>query len=138
MYATLADMLARYDEADLVQLTDQAGSGTIDEARVATALQDATDEIDGYVAAKYRTGTPPVPARLVKIACIIARHALFRDTAPDAVVKARDAAIAELRDIARGIIKLDDGSGEQLQTRPGAIVVDRRERIFGRDDMGGY
>lgn len=39
---------------------------------------------------------------------------------------------------ARGVIKLDDGSGEQLQTRPGAIVVDRRERIFGRDDMAGF
>ena len=140
MYATLTDMTARYERSELVQLTDigDTPTGEIDAARIATALQDATDEIDGYVAAKYRTGLPPVPARLVKLACIIARHALFRDVAPEAVVKSRDAAIAELRDIAKGVIKLDDGDGEELQARPGAIVTARPPRVFGRSSMEGF
>lgn len=137
MYATLADMLARFDEADLVQLTDQAGAGVIDEARVNTALTSASTLIDGYVAMKYRTSSVPIPSLLVDVACDIARHRLFRDTPPDAVVAARKAAIDTLDKIQKGTIKLDAGE-ETLVARPGAIRVDRRDRLFGRDSMGGF
>jgi len=137
MYATLADMLARYDEADLVQLTDQAGTGTIDAVRVDTALKSASTRIDGYVATKYRTAGVAVHPLLVDLACTLARYQLFRDAPPESVVADRKDAIATLEKIASGAVKLDDGASEP-PIRDGAIVVSRPDRIFGRDSMSGY
>lgn len=135
MYATLADMLARFDEAELVQLTDEANTGAIDQARVAVALADAATRIDGYVAVKYRAGAP-VPL-LTTIACALARHALYRKAPPEVVVDAQKEALATLRDIAKGVIKLDAGE-EALPARDGAILVERPDRVFGRERLSGY
>ncbi len=135
-YATIADMLARWNEGDLIQLAeadDLDGAG----ARITTALTAASNTIDGYVAVKYRTGSAPVPPLLADIACDLARFRMFRDNPTEAAEKARDAAMAQLRDIAKGTIKLDDGE-QPLAARPGAILVERPERLFGRDSMRGF
>lgn len=135
-YATIADMLARWSEMDLVQLAeadDLAGATP----RITTQLTSAGHIIDGYVAVKYRTGAAPIPPLLTDIACDIARFRLFRDHPTDAAEKAHHAAMAQLAHIAKGTIKLDDGA-EPLAERPGAILVERPERLFGRGSMGGF
>ncbi len=137
MYATLADLRSRYDEADLVQLTDQANLGVVDETRVASALKAAGVIIDGYVAVKYRTGAAPVPPLLTDLAMTLAWHRLHRNDVPETVETARKDAISSLEKISKGTIKLDAGE-ETLEARPGAVVVSRPTRIFGRDQMDGF
>lgn len=138
MYATAQDMIDRFDEDELVQLTDAAGTGDIDQARLGRAIAEVEPVITGYVAKIYRdAGTDPVSSLLTGIACDLARHRLYRDAAPDAVKEAYDRALAMLKDIARGVIKLDDGEALR-EARPGAIVTNGREKIFSRSSMEGF
>ena len=138
MYATLQDMLDRFEASELLQLTDADG---VDDARladrVAVQLADAKTVIDAHVAAKYQTGGDPVPPLLNRIACDLARFGLYRDAPPEAVQSRHDQARADLKAIAKGVIKLDSGR-EEIAPRPGAVLVDRPPRLFGRDSMKGF
>ncbi len=139
VYATTSDMTARFDAAELVQLTDDAGNGTIDMARVQLALDQAAATIDGHVSAYYKRidATDPVPAILIDIACDIARFRLFRQGVPPEHIKTlHDSAMRTLREIASGKVKLDLGE-ESFEPRDGMILVESQERHFTRDSMKG-
>lgn len=49
-YATSAEFLARVDDAFLNQLAAPDGGGAPDAARITVALEDATAELDGWLA----------------------------------------------------------------------------------------
>lgn len=139
-YATIADMQARFAQAELVQLTDDERTGAIVTTRVQTALDQADSVIDGYVAAYYRRAdaASPIPPLLTDIACDIARYRLFRHGSPTEHVKnVHDERMRQLRDIASGKLKLDLGE-ETLQPRDGQILVDSADRHFTRDSMKGF
>jgi len=137
IYATLADMQATFPERDLVQLSDWDGAGDLDQERIERAIAKAGTKIDGYVSAKYgdRTGLP-VPDLLRELACDIAFFELYRSTPPEGVTKKHDAAIATLRDIAKGTVKIDVGVVDAVPARPGAIHFKGRKR-FSRDELDG-
>ncbi len=137
MYATAEDMRERYTEARLVQLTDAASWDAVAIAAVNLKLASATARADGYVAKYYSAAADvPTPPLLVEIVCEIAFADLH--TAPtEEASKRRAAAIADLRDIAKGLIKLDEGRGD-LASREGQIIVPDRERTFSRDTMKGF
>ncbi|MFA7269838.1 MAG: DUF1320 domain-containing protein [Sterolibacterium sp.] len=79
MYATLADMIARFGEEQMVQLTDRLGNGVIDETVIAQAIADASALVDGYLSGRYPVPLSPAPAILVGYACDLARYNLFPD-----------------------------------------------------------
>lgn len=137
VYATLADMQARFQERDLVQLSDWDGTSALDQARIEQAIAKAGTTIDGFVSAKYgdRTGLP-VPAALTELACDIAFFELHRSTAPEGVEKKYKAAIDRLRDIASGKFRIDEGVVDAVPQRPGAIHFQGRKR-FSRDELDG-
>ncbi|KTE24458.1 MULTISPECIES: DUF1320 domain-containing protein [unclassified Sphingopyxis] len=137
VYATLADMQATFEERDLVQLSDWAGAGEIDADRIERALKKAGNEIDGYVSAKYGDRSAlPVPPLLTEIACDIAFYELHRSTPPEGVTKKRDNAVARLRDIASGKMKIDEGVIDAQPARAGAIHFAGRKR-FSREELDG-
>ncbi len=124
IYATAADLVARFGELELVQLTDLENipPSIIDLGRVETKIGDACAFIDGYVGQVYRLplagcakpltvpgGTieyaaPPV---LVRVACDLARYYLHDDLAPENEVYRRyKAAVRELETIAAGKAQL--------------------------------
>lgn len=138
VYATFEDMKARFREADLVQTSD---ADDIADAQpyIELKLAKAGTLIDGYVSAKYgnRDGLP-VPALLTELACDIAFFEMFRVEPTEKASKAKDAAVAVLRDIASGKMKIDEGVIDAQPARPGAVLISGPGRIFGRDGMGGY
>lgn len=138
IYATFADMQARYEARDLLELTDPEGTGSPDQNKIETALARASALVEGYVASRYgnRSGMP-TPPLLVDLTCTLAYHSLWHTGAPDYVTEARKEAIATLRDIAAGKIKLDEGE-EVLPPRPDAIFSSTDQRHFSRDSMEGY
>lgn len=138
-YATIDDMLAAFPEQDLIELTDDEEAGTVNEARMLDALVKADAIVDGYVATFYKRADAvlPIPVALVDCACAIAMFKLFRHGSPtEKVEKAHDAAIARLKDIARGTFKLDQGE-ETIPERDGQILVESSDRLFSRDSMKG-
>lgn len=121
-YATIADITARFGEAELVQLTDTVNipPSTVNPVRVALKLEDAAAFIDGYVGQVYRLplrgcakpapngGTVYVPPPvLTRLACDLARYYLYDDLAPEHEVYRRyRAAVTELETIAEGRAQL--------------------------------
>ena len=138
LFADLAAMQARFEDRDLVQLSDDDNSGTLDAARIDQVLTSADALITSYVAARHKNVASlaghPV---LTDVACDYAFALLWRSDLPDWVEKRRKAAVATLRDISSGTIKLDAGE-ETADPRPGAIHMTSDPQRFGRDRLKGY
>lgn len=139
VYASLVDMLARFPEAELVQLTDEAGAGMIDEPEVAQAVASAGALIDAYLAKAYQLPLAVAHPVLVDLACALARFNLWqkRGSPTETVEKGQAAALKTLREIAQGLIKIDAGA-EQLPPRDGAVLMGGGEAVFTRERMKGF
>lgn len=75
-YATKANMLARFGEAEVIALTDRANLGVVDDTVLAGALAEADAEIDPYLAPRHVLPLASVPKILTGFACDIARYRL--------------------------------------------------------------
>lgn len=137
-YATQQDLETRFGRRELVELTDRAEppAGEPDAAVVASALQEADDIVDGHVARRYPLPLPGVPSLLTDLACDVARYRLAGHRASEAVGKRYEAAIAKLKQIAEGDIRLTL-DGAELPQHP-AVLSGAQEPIFTRERMQGY
>ena len=73
MYATEADMVKRFaNDIEELKLMHADAAATINEA-----LQDAAEEINGYIGGRYPLPLPNVPSNLNRMACDIARYRLY-------------------------------------------------------------
>ena len=129
MYCTQSDLITRFGQAELVQLTDTTGSNQIDAAVVAQAIADAEAEIDAYLTARYDLPLASVPANLERIACDIARYRLYADRPTDLVdLRYRDA-LRYLEQVGRGAIALASSPAPDT----GGAVMASATPVFGRD-----
>ena len=101
--ATRADMVAAFGEEELIQLTDRAGAGAIDDTVLDAALAAASDEALGWLP---RDPLRPSPA-LVRHVCAIARFLLYKDAATEEVRMRYEHAMAWLRAASRGRARFD-------------------------------
>ncbi|MBI1246158.1 MAG: DUF1320 domain-containing protein [Alphaproteobacteria bacterium] len=141
-YATQQDLVDRFGSEELVQLTDRTNTPatTIDTDVVADALADADALIDSYVGKSYALPLAIVPPILTRVAADIARFFLFGDRVEKdgAVDRANSAAIAWLKDVARGVVRIDDGSGGTPGAAGGGqIKTAAPDRVFSRDSLKG-
>ncbi|TVR05961.1 MAG: DUF1320 domain-containing protein [Salinarimonadaceae bacterium] len=80
MYASLADMVERYGEVELLRLSVIDGPTPEDiadlrvEARVSRAIATAGDIVDSYLRKRYSTPLATPPASIVEATCVLARH----------------------------------------------------------------
>ncbi|EJO35519.1 gp436 family protein [Acinetobacter radioresistens] len=73
MYATEADMVKRFaNDIEELKLMHADAAVSINEA-----LQDAAEEINGYIGGRYPLPLPNVPSNLNRMACDIARYRLY-------------------------------------------------------------
>ena len=97
-YATVQDMIDRYGEPEMIQLTDP-DIVAVQAPKTERALADAQAFADGFVGRVYRLPLPgcskpaPVPGephavqfvpppQLTRIACDVARYYLYSNLAP--------------------------------------------------------
>lgn len=136
-YATQTDMVARFGEPELVQLTDRfdAPLGLIDAAVLGQALAQADAEADSYIATRVALPLATVPARLVDVACDLARYHLYTHAVPDHVANRYQAALDWLRMVARGVVSLgiDQPAGT---TGAGLVEIVPGQRLFARSERG--
>lgn len=137
-YATLQDLVNRFGEQEVLQLTDREHTGEIDEAVAERALSDAAAEIDGYLAARYVLPLAAVPLVLVRLCADLARYYLYDDHAPEQVTQRYKAAVETLKRISTGQVALGvSDSGEQPETADGA-EMESGGRVWARDDSKGF
>ena len=137
-YATVADMIARFGELEVLQLTDRNQEGVIDKAVAKTALDDATAEIDAYLG-RFKRPVGKIPPLLVRLCCDIARYRL---TAAQGVLITEEIrnrykidVLDLLRAMAKGEVQLGvDDSGEEVAAgEDGIVFVNGKNKVFGRD-----
>lgn len=134
MYATPADLLNRYP-------TDPAIVGA-SEADQLVALDDASDEIDTYLA-RYGLPLAVVPGRVVAVSCDIAAYRIAGDAAlmTEEKRKRYEDAVRWLEKCSTGAIDLtalvtaDDGDPETDEAVEAEITY--QERLFTRTSMAG-
>jgi phage gp36-like protein len=142
-YATLDDMISRYPNRDLVQLTnDDPTSTVIQDATILQAISDASAEIDGYIGGRFELPLTEPPAILSRLATDIAMYRLqslrpIHDLA-DARQRYVDA-IAALGKIATGELGLGlaaDGSEARVANED--LVTGGPRRLFNRKKLKGF
>ncbi|UVK45365.1 DUF1320 domain-containing protein [Mesorhizobium sp. AR07] len=141
-YAVKQDLIDRFGEKELRELTDRTNRPptTIDDTVVGRALADATALIDGYVAKKYSLPLVTVPDILVKMAADIARYYLHGKAADkdSPVTAAYNQAVAWLKDVAKGLVELDDGGETPEPAGGGGIKTSAPNREFTRNSLRGF
>lgn len=141
-YATQQDLIDRFGEEELIQLTDRTNlpATTIDAAVVAAALADADALADSYLAKRYRLPLDPVPDVLTRTTADIARYHLHgrRTDKDDPVTRAYSQALAWLKDVSKGLVQLDAAGSAPDQSGGGQVQVSAPDRVFSRDSLSGF
>jgi phage gp36-like protein len=136
-YAVLADMQARFETDELIQLTDEAMAGAIGEVAMATVLAEADNLINSYLG-RYTLPLTTTPAVLRDYACDIARYRLYKGSPTEAVATRYKDAIAWLKLLASGSVVLDIAPGVAAPAPDNTILFQGSERQFSRDSLRGY
>jgi len=138
-YCTQDDLLNQLTEAELVQLTDDAGTGSVDQAKVTAALAAASATIEAYAGARY--SLPLQSSEKVKQLCVdLAIYELEkrRRRVREATSAARDAALAFLRDLAAGRAVLDQPTGAPAQASEADVKKTQQDRVFSDEKLQDY
>lgn len=139
-YATKADMLERYAESDLRQLTDRDPpySDAIVDAVLDRALADADEEIDAYLRPRYRLPLSASSPVLTRIACRLAYHGLHRNLPSEEVAKARAEALMQLGQIRDGKLDLGLDAIEPAERVGEGARHEAAPRVFTPDSLEGF
>lgn len=113
VYAQVSDLIDRYGEQEIIQLTDRATPpiGRIDTTVAERALSDADAEIDAYLSGRYSLPLASVPPVLTRVACDIARYRLWDDQAPEEVRSRYEDARRLLESLSAGRVTLGPAQG---------------------------
>jgi len=127
-YCTQQNMIDRFSEQDLIQLTDRDQTGSIDATVLSAAIDDATGTIDAYLGTRYTLPLASVPVVLTRICCDIANYLLYGNEAPEGVADRHSAAIEFLQAVAKGDLDLavgeTSGDGGGVAYESGTAVFD--------------
>ncbi len=142
-YATPQDLINRYPNRDLVQLTNEDPTiTTINTTVLQQALDDASAEIDGYLGGRFILPLTDVPEVLDRLACDVAIYRLQSLRPIHDLADARrryDDAIAMLTRVATGEMTLGIGAdGHETSIALGAEQAEEPLRIFSRKRMRGF
>ncbi len=138
-YCTTQDMIDRYGEEELIQLTDREGTGAINSQRLADAIADASATIDSRLGGRYHLPISPVPMVLEKLACELALLTLYENARQldQAMRDDRAALLRELDAIGSGRISIGiDAAGGKpasqntAQMTSGGNVFNRKDHSF--------
>ncbi|WP_439523175.1 gp436 family protein [Marivita sp.] len=140
-YATRTDMMDAYGERLLVDLTDRGdvATGLIDDNTLDQALDHASAEIDGYMAARYVLPLSEVPRLVTDLTCALAVWRLHTNE-PSGKIKADyEAAQKKLLQISDGKLRLPGATGiEPAGTGAGGARVTDRERPMTEDNLKSF
>lgn len=137
-YATQQNMIDRFGEQELIELTDHANTGAINATVLGQALADADAEINAYLVSRYALPLASVPPILVKFAADVARYQLY-DTRATEMVKARyDDAVKFFKALSSGAVSLGLDPASQPVADVGGVQVSAPDRVFNADSMAGF
>ena len=142
-YCTAADLTERMSNEELMQLTDDAGTGVPDQDIISKAIAAAQDTIDGYLRGRYPVPLESVPGIVKNLALDLTTYTLFKRRNQLSMNEARELmykqAISQLKDIKAGIIQLQTADQQALPARP-LFKSNKRptDKMFGKERLGEF
>lgn len=142
-YATPQDIINRYPNRDLVQLTNEDPTvTTINVVILQQALDDASAEIDGYLGGRFTLPLSDPPAVLNRLCADVAMYRLQSLRPLHDLADARrryDDAAAMLTKVSSGEMTLGIGvDGHETAIAQGAEQAEGPVRVFNRGSMKGF
>ena len=137
-YCTRDNLVQRFGQREIDNLLDRDNNDTDDTDTLTQTIADADSLIDSYVSAKYQTPLSSVPQIITYISCDITRFMLWDDNAPEEVRNRYNDAIARLKDIAKGMMKLPSTTVLAPDNPSGGVDYYAEERVFSRDALAGF
>lgn len=133
-YCTKQNMIDRFSEREIIQLTDTAipGTGVINDTVLDAARSDAAALIDGYIQARYELPLANPPEILTIKSCDIARYYLFDDKATEQIVDRYNQAVKYLEQVSMGKISLALASDGTAPAASDSAEMVSDGRTFGR------
>ena len=137
-YAVIADLNGLIPQDDLIRLTDDDDSGSVDADVVNGILANASEIIDTYIAGEegFPFTTPPP---VLKICCIrLAGYDLHarRGEVPETWTAMSKWAYDYLQDVKDGEISL--GSSDPEPAGAETMKVDAADKLFSREELDKY
>ena len=141
---TQAEIEDRIGSAELIRLTDDTATGSVDADNLARAVAEGESEILARVAHKYTLPlglsdtTTSAAVKTYLIDAIVYRLAVRRDAVSEEIAAMYRAAIAWADKVAAGAIGLDGETLRGSSPAPGgSIRIDSTERVIDRESMNG-
>lgn len=132
-YATVDQMVARFGEQELIQLSDPEAQALHADV-LEEALKDASGVMDSYLARRYTLPLATIPAVLVECCADLAIYRLMRLRPLGSLEDAKErseAALAWLKDLASGKAVLT-GLETPAPTPGGLVRLTASPRLFTR------
>lgn len=138
-YCSLTDLANAETSAQLIQLTDDEGSGAVNTDRITAAVTEADSTVDAYLRGKVAMPAE-TPAVIRQISVELAVWNLYRrrmgSNMPESVLARKKDALRMLGDVASGVIRI---SQDQADGKLGAsAVVKSPDRTFDDETLDQY
>jgi phage gp36-like protein len=143
-YCSLQDLIDRFGERSLVELTDraEASTGEVDTDVTDRAIADTDamiDMIDGYLKVRYALPIASVPPLLTDLALAIAFYKLHVHVAEEKVRTDYQDALKMLSAIALGNVLLDVAGAEPASAGTAGVRTNQDDcRDMTPDNMKGF
>ena len=139
-YCTLAQLIERYGQTTLIQLTDRGEEPTdaIVESVVDRAIADADATIDGYLKRRYALPLAAVPPLLTDLSLKVSIYNLHAHVAEEKIRKDYEDALRMLREIGEGKVQLDVAGAEPAASGSEGVRTNEQPRPLTADSMKGF
>ena len=141
MYITATDIYAVIKEADVIKLTDDDDTGSVNVDFVNAAIIAAGSVIESYLARRYQLPLSEVPEVVKSVAVSLTVYTLYQRSSLEPDEKSKRAssdAVNLLKDISTGIASL----GLQERTTPSVGQAESNkathDRVFTLDTLKGF
>lgn len=139
-YCAQADLTAPAD--DLLQLTDDEGSGEVNTDIIDQHIAIADELVDGYLRGRYPVPLDPVPGIIRVCAADITLYRLYGRRAhvepPKDLLDRYKNALKLLETIQKGAIVLPGATAADVRPAPGGAMVSAPARVFSRETLRDY
>jgi phage gp36-like protein len=142
-YCTESDILERFDEEELVELTNDDPNGqNVNSTVITDAIADADSEINGYCQKWYEIPLDPVTNLIKKLSIDISIYNLYsrrpNGAMPEIVKERYDNAVKTLNMISQQKVLLGADTLNPVDAAGSRGHFESNDRIFNRDDMKYY
>ena len=140
-YSTITDILNQLDEQTLIQLTDDAGMGAVNQSVITAAIADADSEIDSYCGSRYDVPLSSATGMIRKISVDMAIYNLYGRRSqgpPETVAERYKNAVRFLRDVSAGKVTLGANAPTEPESSGPQSTTDKDDRIFTKTTLANF